>query len=162
MNLHRAGVARPGVFNYAIVWVGRPGEVVDILAVVSYRLGAVRVVAARHLVPARSENIVLRDRQLHVISPEVGEEFCGGVKLVAVPSAVPPRPDLREPLSDHEAVAFVTGTSQHFRELVVEGNLECYLGTRQHRQPQADLKDGAVVGIADSGGVERMEDMLLT
>src|SRR5438093_820629 len=144
MNLHRAGTARPGVFNYAIVWVGRPGEVVDILAVVSDRLGAVGVVAARHLVPARSEDVVLRDRQLYVISPEVGEELCGGVELVAVPGAVPPHPDLWEPLSDHEEIAFVTGTSQHFRELVVEGDLECYLSTWHHPLAQADLKDGVV------------------
>ena len=84
------------------------------------------------------------------------------MELVAVPGAVPPHPDLWEPLSDHEEIAFVTGASEHLRELVVEGDPECYLGTRHHRLPQADLKDGVVVGIAESGGVVRLDEMHLS
>src|SRR6516225_8969286 len=130
VNLDCAGAAAPGILDDPEVRVSRPGEVVDILAVVSDRLSAVGVAEARHFVPARSQHVVLWHRQFHVISPEVGEELGGGMELVAVPGAMPPHPDLGEPLSDHEEIAFVTSASEHFRKLVVEGDLECYLATR--------------------------------
>src|SRR6516164_4603165 len=158
MNLHRAGTARPGIFDDPEVRVSRPGEVVDILGVVSDCLGAVGAADACNLVATRSHHVVLRDCQFHVISPEIGEELCVGVELMAAPGAMPPHSDLREPLRDHEEIAFVTGASEHFRKVVIEDDPERYLGTWCDWLPEVHMKDSVVVGIVEGGGVVWLDE----
>ena len=114
-------------------------------------LCAVLVVNAGNLDPACADDFILWNRQLHVESTEICKELCRRVELVTIPGALPPHPNLREPLCSHEEVALVTGARQYFAELVVELNSELNRFAGGYRSRQFQLKNSMVVRIAVVG-----------
>ena len=88
----------------------RPREVVDVLLHEAEGLGARRgcrsSISSRPVAPTTKP---LRQRELHVVDAEVGEELGPGVERVAVPRALPEDADLREPLHDEVVVVHPAG-----------------------------------------------------
>ena len=89
---------------HPVARAGRPGEVVDVVAVIGHGLGVVRIIFVGHH-SAGANHFVLRNGQLHVVDAEVGEEFGCVVILVAIPCAVPPDADFRKPLAAKNEIA---------------------------------------------------------
>ncbi len=97
-QLHCAAANLHGVFDDPCPEIGRPCKIVDILGPKHKCLGAVRVGSFGCLHPCGTHVEIGWQSHLHVVSAEIREELRGGVKLVAVPSILPPHSDLREPL----------------------------------------------------------------
>ena len=89
-------------FNHLEVWIGGPGKIVDVFSVEGDGFGSISVVAVAGLYAGCTDDVVLGRRDPDVIGAEVGEEFRHGMKLMAVPCAVPPHPDLGKPLSGQQ------------------------------------------------------------
>jgi len=103
---------------------GRPGEIVNVIAVIGHRLRSVGVRHIADLNAACANDFILRDCQLHVIDAEIGEELRRVVVLVAIPGAVPPYADLRKPLAAEHEIALPSGARLGFGEFRLEGDLE--------------------------------------
>ena len=106
------------------VGAGSPGEVADVFAVEAEGFGAVRVGEFADRDAAGPDDVAARKGEGDVEGGEVGEEFGGGVVLVAVPCAMPEDSGLGIPLAAHDEVALVTVARDGKRELVVEGEME--------------------------------------
>ena len=82
-ELHRSHGALEGVLGYPVTWARSPGEVMNVVAVVSDRLSTVPVLDLFDPHAARAHNFVLRQSQTDFINAEIGEEFGGCVILMA-------------------------------------------------------------------------------
>ena len=150
-DFHRPDAAVELVVDDLEVGIGGPGEVVDILGVEGDGLGAVAVVALTGLYASRADDVVLRQRDLHVIGAEVGEELGHGVELVAVPCSMPPDADFGKPLSGEQEGALVAGAGDDLGELGAELDSELHILAGRYRTRQLHLEDRLVVGIAVVG-----------
>src|SRR5579863_1516716 len=122
-----------------------PGEIMNVFRVIGDGLGAVGVVSTAHFDPCGPYDFVLRHSQLHVVNTEVRKKLCEGMKLVAIPGAVPPNPNLGKPLAAQHKVAIPTGSLQGFRKLIVELDLELDVPIGWDRLWQVHLDYGAIV-----------------
>ena len=150
-NLHRADTAVELIFYDFEVGIGSPSEVVNIFGMKSYRLGAVSIIVVADLHSSRADDIILRQRNLHVIGAEVGEELGHGMELVAIPLPVPPQADLGKPLSGEQESALITGARDHLGKGCFELDLELHAFARSDRSRQLHLEDRLVVRIAIVG-----------
>src|SRR5262249_39716214 len=92
-----------GLFDF-VTRADRPGEVVDVVAVIGNGLRSIRVINVADFDPAGTDDFVLWHCEFHVVDAEVGEELRSRVVLVAIPSAVPKHSDFREPLPTQQEV----------------------------------------------------------
>jgi len=114
MKLHGPSAAGPGIFDVCETRACAPGKVVNIFGVKAQRFRSVGIVRRHHEVAACTYDLILRKRDIHVERPEISEEFCGVVKLMAIPRAFPPHADFRKPLADYVKIAHVSGSRNDF------------------------------------------------
>ena len=103
------------------------------------RLRAVRIIRRSDEIATCAYNFILRKRDLHVERAEIGKEFRGVVKLMAIPGAFPPDANFRKPLADHVKIAQVSSSRDDFGQLIIEGDLEFHFGARWDRSGKFDL-----------------------
>ena len=147
VNFYGAVAAGPGIFDVREARARGPGKIVNVFGVEREGLGAVRIIDAGNLIAARADDFILRQRDFHVEGAEVGEEFRGGVKLVAVPGVFPPHADFREPLADHIEIVGVAGAFDDFGKLVVESHAKRDGSAGSDRLRQGHLKYGVVIRV---------------
>src|SRR5580658_10855701 len=92
------------VFKF-VARAGGPGEVVNVISVITQSLRAVRIADFANLHSAGADNFILRHRQLDVVYSEVGKELSESVILMAIPGSVPPHADFRKPLPAQHEIA---------------------------------------------------------
>ena len=151
-NLDRTDAAVELIFHDFEVGIGGPGKVVDIFGVEGDGLGTIAVVGVAGLHARGADHVILRQRDLHVIGAEVGEELGHGVELMAIPSAVPPHADLGKPLSGEQEGALVAGARNHLRKGRLELDLELHiLAGRDRRAATCTSKTVLSSGLPSSG-----------
>jgi hypothetical protein len=147
LHVADAGLAEQ-VFDDEVSRVRRPGEVVDALLLEPVQDALAGQVAlfdahsGRPDLSAVTRGNVDRD----VVVAEVGEEFAGGVELVAVPAVFLEDPDLREPLRDEEEVAFAT-----VRSFGLPSSGETYVSAGRRSLPSASIMRVSSIEPQDSG-----------
>ena len=112
VNLHCAERGEEVAIGDSEVRACSPGEVAHVFAVIAEglgvfftRSGGVDDFAGGHA--AGSDDVRAGEGEVDGEGGEVGEEFGGGVVLVAVPGAVPEDAGLGVPLASHDEVALV-------------------------------------------------------
>lgn len=129
-QLHRPHAALKRVVIDQIMRARRPRKIVNVITVIGNRLRPVRIIHTSNFDAACSNHFILRHRELHVINPKVGKELRIEVKLVAVPRAMPPHPDLGKPLPAKNKVVIPAGPCQRLRKLIVKLDLELHIPIR--------------------------------
>ena len=141
-------------FKNPVARADRPGKVVNVIAVIGEGLGVVGVVFLVDQDSARTDNFILRDRKLHVVDAEVGEEFGRGVILMAVPRSIPPDADLGKPLSAEYEITLPARSGLRFGKLGLKCNLELYKCARRDGLGHVDVYDGLIIFITVVWGDE--------
>ena len=114
------------VFDF-VARTGSPGEIVDVIAVVSHSLSLVGIDDTADFDAARAHDFILWHGQLDVIDAKVSEEFRHGMVLMAIPRVMPPHADFGKPLSAQDEIALPTRACLRLRHLVVECNFELHV-----------------------------------
>jgi hypothetical protein len=128
---------------------GHPGKVVDVLLVEIVGGGVVRIVLdVLRNSAAGTDDVVGRDRNLHIVDAVVGKILRIHVELVAIPRTLPPDADLWKPLADEVVIADGTRPSDWQRLLCLKFYSEFYRLTVRNRPRGADLENGLVVHIS--------------
>src|SRR5262249_295572 len=142
--------------------ISGPSEIVNILRLKNEGLGAVRVVHTRSLYAGSAHDLVLRKRKLYLEYSEVSEEFGGFMKLVAIPTAVPPYTHLGKPLGSHREGSLVSGSRNHLGKLVVELDAELNRLSWSNCSWKLYLRHSAVVWIVIVRGYELQSGSLIS
>ncbi len=119
----------------------------NIFGVEGERLRAVGIIRGSDEIAACAHDFILRKRDLHVERAEIGEEFRGVVKLMAIPRAFPPDANFRKPLADHVEITQVSSSRDDFGQLVVEGDLEFHFRACRDGSGKFDLHHRVIGGV---------------
>src|ERR1700747_592023 len=130
--------AGPGIFNVGETRARTPGKIVHVFRVERKRLRAVGIVRRCDRIAARADDFILRKRPLYIERPEIREKFRRVVKLMAIPSALPPDANLGKPLADHVEITEISSSREDFGHLVVESDLEFHFGARRDSSRKFD------------------------
>ncbi len=134
-DFHWSDTAVELVLDDFEVGIGGPGEIVHVFGMEGDGLGTVAVVGIARLHTGCADDVILRQRDLHIISAEVGKELGHGMELMTIPLPMPPYSDLGEPLPGEQKSAFVSGAGDHFRKGRLELDFE--LHTSRPERPDA-------------------------
>ncbi len=100
---------------------------------------------------AGADDFILRDRQLHVIDAEVGEELGRIVILVAIPGSMPPHAYFGKPLAAEHEITLPSGTGLGLGKLGLKCDLELDIRARRDRLSQLQVNHGLVIFVAIVG-----------
>ncbi len=150
-NLYRTNAAVELTIHNLEIRISGPGKVVNVFGVKGDGFGSIGIIVCASLHASRTNDVALRQRDLHVVSAEIGKKLSHRVELMAIPCPVPPHADLGKPLSGEQEGALVASAGDHLRENRMELYLEDDVLSGWDRAGKLDFKDGLVVGIAIIG-----------